>query len=201
MTDIQLRFKALECAHSGMNCTQMEAVIEIYNWLKEAEQPAPSPEVKAALAQAADEIDPPTPEESHAARRAYEAVPLLERTVWVKKLNGSIWVETIKSYHVAPDADRCYMTSTGAILWGKDLGITWSLTEDGFQGAAEAPAELAKRVPQIKDTITHKGFNYLVFHINDRGEFWAVVLGPFVNDIVRLTFDQEGKEGGWSFKD
>jgi hypothetical protein len=225
----------------------------------------PSPEVKAALAQVAEELVPATPQEELKARRAYEAdtndyllgrlsgfsqaaalmdklgldgdaerfrseerrlanvlaargcclnseapaandvVDLLEKVVWVRKANGSVWTETIKSYHVAPDADRCYLTSTGAILWGKDFGIKWSLTADALRGADESPAKPAKRVPKIGDVILGDGCEWLVYHINLTGmAFWAVKLGPNENCTELFDVENEGKEhkeGGWSFKD
>jgi hypothetical protein len=57
-------------------------------------------------------------------------------------------------------------------------------------------------VPQIKDVITYKGCDYLVYHVGELGDkFWAIAMGDVIDDTVNLFCDHEGKEGGWTFKD
>lgn len=143
-------------------------------------------------------------------------------TLWIKVDGGGyhakaeIVEHTVREY--AKDCwEACYRVRRGCqyeTVWGRDEGVTWAWTRDGFHGPAErvgkgvasfsdpaeSPAEPAKRVPQIKDVILHKGQEWLVYHVS-KPYLWAVKMGDHPDTFEEFSFSKEGKEGGWTFKE
>lgn len=154
-----------------ISCMNMESA------LKRLESQLASMEVKEALAQAADEIDPATPEEDFEARRAQEASQPFRARLTVP---ASEW-ERLKGLNEQPYS---FAIKSGPAKFGDLPVITFNATLT----KAEVPAEPTKRVPQINDVIVSDGKEWVVVFIGVTGaKFWAVRLSPSENFIRRVS--------------
>lgn len=144
-------------------------------------------EAKAAFAEAASQVAPATPQEDLEARRAHEPV---ESAPFAFRLE---LIDLIKKHRgIGPD---------GSIAWIKYSFIKaadhiWQTTW-AIDSLSEAPAEPAKRVPEVGDLVSYSGGDAVVFNVAHLPHFSAIRVNCNSSTTVGLHTDG----AGWSFKD